>query len=330
MALLKGTPHEENRPEVVLGPNTPYNMTYINLGDKNKGDYRSLIYYHDSKSVMIQNKKNWAKNNIIADLARLSSYYQMLLGVNEGTLLEPAYVPDSNRIEELSKTGLVAGALRVMISPDPNNPSKRDRIEIKSTEYPCGTVIICDKEDYSRVYYLEICNPGTGKLLQIKQCSNFDNQGFPHNATIIEYDMNGELKKKEVYTIEKVELNPVISKDVFEFTPPEEYEITEIDTNGTVKVIREKGGIEGAMIRWTKAVKEKDIETLTELLGHEIWQVRLRSLQVLEQLLAQDGKRLEETAMVLENDENPKVREQAEKILHRIQTAELKDSSGKQ
>jgi HEAT repeat protein len=84
-------------------------------------------------------------------------------------------------------------------------------------------------------------------------------------------------------------------------------------------VVREKGGLEGGMIKWTKAVKEKDVETLTELLGHEIWQVRLRSLQVLDKFLDNDREGLKEVAGALKNDENPEVRQEAERILKRIE-----------
>ena len=88
-------------------------------------------------------------------------------------------------------------------------------------------MLICDREDYSRVYYSGIRNPLTGKLLVTKECSNFDSQGFPHNATVIKFDMDGNLKEKEVYTVERVELNLVIPDDVFEFRPPEGYKVTD-------------------------------------------------------------------------------------------------------
>lgn len=228
MVLLEGTPHERIRPEVLLGPNTPYDMTLVNLGDKHKGDYTSFAYYHKMKGATITDKRGsrWAKSSII-DFARLLFSFQGLLGVNQGAVFEQVFVPDPNKMEKLRQTGLVAGMLRVRINPDPNNPDTRDRIEIKSDDYPCGTVIICNREDYSRVYYMEVCNPGTGELLYIKEFSDFDSQDFPRKATIIEYDLDGKLKKKEVYIVEKVELNPSIQDDVFEFQPPVGYKVTD-------------------------------------------------------------------------------------------------------
>lgn len=232
MVLLEGTPHERTRAEVILGPNTPYDTSLVNMGDKRKGDYTSFAYYHKNKSARITNKRGsrWADKSNIIDFATPASSFQGLLGVNQGTTLEPLFVPDPNKIEKLSKTGLVAGVLRFTISPDPNNPNTRDRIEIKSDEYPYGTVMICDREDYSRVYYMEICNPRTGKRLYVRKLSNFNPQGFPHNATVIEYNIDGKLKKKEVYRIVKVQLNPSIPEDVFEFRPPVGYRVTDFRT----------------------------------------------------------------------------------------------------
>jgi hypothetical protein len=70
--------------------------------------------------------------------------------------------------------------------------------------------------------------PTTGDLSYVRQCSNFDSRGFPHNATVIEYDVDGKLKKKEVYKVWKVQFNPVIPSEVFEFRPPEGYKVTDL------------------------------------------------------------------------------------------------------
>jgi len=77
---------------------------------------------------------------------------------------------------------------------------------------------------------MEVCNPGTGELLYIKEFSDFDSQDFPRKATIIEYDLDGKLKKKEVYIVEKVELNPLISEEVFQFQPPQGYKVQDFRT----------------------------------------------------------------------------------------------------
>ncbi len=229
MVLLEGTPHERVRPEVILGPNTPYEMTHVNSGDKRKGDYTSFRYFHKMKYAQIANdEKSMPARSDFIKFARLASFFQRLLGVNKGTMLEPVFVPDPNKMEKLRKTGLLADDVHLVISPDPNNIGTRDQIEIKSDKKPCGNIMICDRNDYSRVYYVRACIHTTGKVLHVRECNNFDSQGFPHNITEIEYDFNGDFKKKSVYRIEKVELNPVIPDEVFKFNPPEGYKVTDL------------------------------------------------------------------------------------------------------
>lgn len=140
----------------------------------------------------------------------------------------------------------------------------------------------------------------------------------PYSAEITEYKITGELKRKEIYEVEKVDLNPVLTNDIFEFAPPEDYKVMEKEPNGVVKVIRGKGGIEEAMLMIQKAKKTGDIITIKELLNHEKWQIRLRSLQVLENLLAQDKQGLQDAADLVKNDEEPKVRENAKRILDNL------------
>jgi hypothetical protein len=319
MVLLEGTPHEQTRPEVVLEPNTPYETTLVNLGDKRKGDYTSFAYYHDNKTSQITNNKKsmWGKNDII-DFAVLASSFRGFLGVNQGTASEPVFVPDPNKMEKLRKTGLVADMLRLTVSPDPNNPDTRDRIEIKSDNYPRGTIMVCDREDYSRVYYIEVCNPGTGKPLYIKEFSDFDSQGFPHNATVIEYDMDGKLKEKEVYRVERVELNSNIPDEVFEFRPSEGYDVEDLRPGSGYD---EKVKRESESLAQLKKLREvSDIPGLKNLLKHESWKVRLIALKTISGLKIEDPAVLKDIAASMQYDENPDVRKEADRILRRVES----------
>ncbi len=233
MVLLEGTPHEITRPEVLLGPNTPYEMSLVNMGDKRKGDYTSFTYYHMNKSAHITNKRGarWKRSDIarLAELPEWTSLWlQILLGQKQDTPTGSVYVPDGEKLEKLITDELEKISIR--ICPDANAPDTKDRIELifpKGGSIEPGTIMICDREDYSRVHYFEVRNPLAGQLLFTRQCSNFDFQGFPHNATLVEYDENGNIKKKEVYRIVKVELNPSIPDEVFEFHPPIDYKLAD-------------------------------------------------------------------------------------------------------
>jgi hypothetical protein len=140
---------------------------------------------------------------------------------------------------ELAKTGLVTIeskkaktkgnkiANRIAIHPDPNASGTRDIVETGDPNYFPTDVWICDRQDYSRVYRFEGRNPMTNQNIYIRECSDFDSNGFPHNITEIKYDKDGNLKEKSVYRIIKVELNPSIPADVFEFHPPESYKVVD-------------------------------------------------------------------------------------------------------
>lgn len=225
-ALLKGTPHERINPEVVLEPDTPFVHTYINTKDPNTGDFVSYHYAGDMNTAFV-NTTRWKKSDII-NFAGLAFAFRGLLGVNEGTLSEPVFVPDPSKMEKLRKTGLVTGVLRLTINPDPNNPDTKDRIEIKKSDHSGGTILICDRENYSYVYYQKFCMPTTGKPLYVREYGNFDSQGFPRNITEIQYDIDGNFKEKSVYRIVKVELNPSIPDEVFEFRPPKDYKVQDL------------------------------------------------------------------------------------------------------
>ena len=321
MVLLQGTPYEEVRPEVVLGPNTPYEMTYVNLGDKRKGDYTSFIYNHSGKTAHITNNRNsmWAKSEIIELLAPpgISVIFQRHLGLNKGTTSQPIFVPDPNKIQKVTSTGILAGNQHLSIIPDPNKPDSRDRIEIKDPNSIFGIVMICDKKDYSLSYYSEFLNPLTGRLLMKRECSNFDAQGFPHNATVIKFDMDGNLEEKEVYTIEKVELDPNIPDEVFEFRSPEGYDVADFRPGSGYdeKVKRESE----ALAQVQKLHEASDTPELRKLLKHESWKVRLMALKIIGGLV-KDRAVLRDIAASMQNDERPEIRKEADRILQRIES----------
>jgi hypothetical protein len=73
-----------------------------------------------------------------------------------------------------------------------------------------------------------------------------------------------------------------------------------------------------------QTLEAKDADTAMVFLGHEEWQVRLRALQVLEILLAQNKEKLKEAASLVKDDSNPEVRQKAQAILNAINTSATK------
>jgi hypothetical protein len=233
-------------PNEPLGPNTPFVHTFVNTKDATTGEFVSYHYAGKMNTVFVRTTK-WAKEEITQFAGipfRNALILQLFLGIDQGSTPKSLnYIPDPNKMAELVKTGLVSiepkkgakakgnkAVSRIAIRPDSNAPDTRDRIEMKDPNYPCGTIMVCDREDYSRVYYMESCMPTTGKVMYIRECSNFDSQGFPHNITEIKYDKNGNFVERSVYRIEKVKLNPVIRDEIFKFNPPEGYKVQDSRT----------------------------------------------------------------------------------------------------
>ena len=324
----KETGREKILPEVILDSNTPYETTRVNLGDKEKGDYTSFQYSHNLKSAMITNNRGsmWAKSDIMY-LSGLPEWDRLImrmmsLGKKQETASGMTFIPDEEKLKKISNSGELDSA-RISIEPDTNEPDTRDKIIISYPSESNGirTTIVCDRKDYSRIFLLDKSNPETGKVFYRRECDNFDHQGFPHNITIMELDKKGNLTKK-VYRIEKVDVNPVIPDEVFQFNPPEDYEIVKVDPNDMVRIIREMGGFEGDVRKLDKAAQAKDVQTLKSMLKNESPIIRLDSLRVLKRLLAKDKDGLKEAVSILENDDDPKVRQEAEKILRSLKGTE--------
>ena len=223
-------------PNEPLGLNTPFVHTFVNTKDPT-GEFVSYHYTGDMKTVFVRTTK-WAKENI-AQFAGIpfgtALTLQFFLGIDQGsTPTSLNYIPDPNKMAELVRTGLASieskakgnkAVNRIAIRSDPNDPDTRDIIEIGDPNHFPLVALICDRKDYSRVYHIEAQIPTKTQIMYIRECSDFDSQGFPHNITEIQYDKDGNLTKKSVYRIEKVELNPVIPDEIFKFNPPEGYKV---------------------------------------------------------------------------------------------------------
>ena len=218
-----------------LKPNTPFDSTYVNVGPRDSADFFSFHYYHKVQHATIQDKSGWGLTDpprFALLPAGVSSSLRASLGVNEGTDTKPAFIPDPNKIQQFTRTGILTVSteeLSVNIAPHPSTPDAKDRIAIRYPKLASGgTILICDRNDYSRVHHLEFSVPGSNSPLYVRECSNFDSEGFPRDITEIQYGKDGNLKEKSVYTILQVHLNPSIPDEVFEFRPPEGYKVMDL------------------------------------------------------------------------------------------------------
>jgi hypothetical protein len=313
-------------PGGVLEPNVPFEGTYVNVGNRHSQDFFSFDYNHKIKLATIKNESGWAKRDP-AKFAYMPLGIPLIiragLGDNKGTQADPFYVPDANKIQEYSRTGILnisTEQFQVKIVPDPNNPQTRERIEFGLLRYPERDVIICDRKDYSRVYHAEFGIPTTGKIVYRRECSNFDSKGFPHNITEIQYDKDGNFVKKSVYRIINVDLNPSIPDEVFKFKPPDDYEVD--DQRPPEKRPENVNYLRTEDVRKTleevnKAFEKRDLTALKEFLKHKSWRVRNLALGLITGVA--EGEELKKIAESVKEDKKNEVREKAERILKRLQ-----------
>ena len=307
-----------------LEPNMPFDHTSVNSGERNSEDFYSFGYQHKIKKAIIEDESGWFVRDptgfACLPLGIASTLQVFLGGTNQGD-------PDPNKMHELARTGLAkiehpAGVVRVrvMVTPDPNAPDTRDRIEIGDPNRLPTTVMICDREDYSRVYYVELRSRRTGEPFYIRECSNFDSQGFPRDVIEIKYDIDGNFEEKLVYKIVKVDLNPTIPDEVFKFKPPEDYEVD--DRRPPEKRTKNVNYLRTEDVRKTlrevhKAFEERDLTTLKEFLKHKSWRVRSNALGLITGVA--EGEELKRIVESARKDKNDEVREKAERILKRLQ-----------
>ncbi len=227
-------------PNEPLGPDTPFVHTFVTTKDANTGEFISYHYASEMNTVFIETKQLLGEN--IERFARMpyatALFLRILLGTYQDSNPESInYIPDPNKMAELVRTGLTkivpretkyAGnttVYRIGIHPDPNSPETKDIVEIRDINHFQIAVLICDRNDYSQIYRAEIYFPPTNKIIYFRECGNFDSNGFPHNIIEIKYDKDGNLIKKSVYRIIKIELNPLLPTDVFKFHRPDNYKV---------------------------------------------------------------------------------------------------------
>jgi len=305
---LKSSGKEEFLPEKKLDANTPFDMSIVEVKDVNDISTR-FEYVHSNKTATRKKVKRRSslKNGMINKLIEMPNglLLRMKMGTNMNGSLGGPYDVNETKINQLCSGTLKD--ISVKIQPDKDAPDVKDRIEIILYSQEGApfyeSTLICDKEDYSKVYYSEVRSPVGKHLISTRTCSNFDSQGFPHRATLVEYDSEGKVKIHETYLVESVRLNPSIPDEIFKFNPPKDYAVTDLRLppaeRQAAEVVRLKG-----------------------MLRHEKWMDRLEALAALEKHLKDKAAELRKIAATMLDDEHPAVRERASRILREIGSGE--------
>ncbi|MGB9626830.1 MAG: LolA family protein [Phycisphaerae bacterium] len=129
-------------------------------------------------------------------------------------------VPDEEKIRQFPVGG--AGPFEVRVLPA---SAGRARVEFASRGGPTLAMMVCDEDDYGRVYRFEGYRSATGRLTMLREAGGFDANGFPAWFRSETYDEQGVVREFNDVTILKADPNPAFSEDVFEFRPPAGYAI---------------------------------------------------------------------------------------------------------
>lgn len=304
--VLKGTPHEEKLPATIVNDKTPYTVTYIVT------ESELLRIFHNSETVYIYPKRKLSEEQDILQFDSVMNLLQPYLGIIESPE-NPKFVPDAAKIQNVRETGIIKEGVYFSISMDPNLSSLNVRTEIWTEDMASAIVIISDREDYSKVYNLEIYNPKTGKKLINREFSNYQD-GYPHNVISTEYDLDGKFKEQKIFTFEKVDLNPVISPEIFEFTPPQGYDVYDMrDSKKFQKQIDQK---KAAHEEVQQILQSRNVEQIKTLLSHQEWEVRAQALHMLKSLLKDNPQELRKVAESVKDD--VKLKKITERIINEL------------
>jgi hypothetical protein len=306
--IYKGTERQRIDNGKRLDANTPYTTSVIEVTDQNNVSIR-YKYLHKGKVVNITRIRNRGTSNLINEISGFSMMPVGIAGVLKKKLSysnwEVSFEPNELQMNQLSLDTLKG----IGITIEPDNTTLHDTVRIEMIIYNAKDVpvlkmvMICDKSDFSRVYFYESRIPASGALIRKEDRENFDSQGFPHKISVFEYEATGRNTHQELYEVERVRLNTQIPSEDFEPSSTKDY-----------RVIASK-----------KTPEEKQAEEISRLKGwlkDEDYTRRARGLVGLKEHMRQNPVELIDIAASMLNDENPQVRKTATWILQSLESNE--------
>lgn len=304
MVLLKGTPHEKKISATVISDDTPYSTTFITSG--------SQVYqiFHDQKKVFIRPHQDSSYKNTILQYSAPLNILQPFLGVYKG-LESPRYLPDPNKIENIKQTELLGPNASFSLVPDPNAPDKNIRIEV-IRQGKVSLRIVADINDYSMVYEVATYIPNSNNLLLHHKYNNYYD-GYPHYVQITEYDLTGNMKEQKTYQFKKVDLNPKIAPEVFDFQCPRGYDISDMRDPAKSKKDAEEKAAQLQM--GMQILSNGDANEIKTLLSHPEWEIRMQALLRLKLLLKDKPDEFIRIAEMMKEDERPEIQKKVNEIL---------------
>lgn len=319
-----------------LEHDTPYDSTRIRKIENNI--LTEIGINLQEKTALIQNQSLDSSNGFtlssVFNMAMMPKEVIQVLQVamgNKNSLVDETYLPDEDKIERILLGD--TNDLSIKLQNDTKSDQSRDKIAIDLLNEDLAglsMVIVCDKQDYSKVFEFECRFQPSNQLLIKRVCNDFDANGFPHYFQIAEYTYDGNLKAEITYKFEEVYLNTPIEDDVFEFNPPDNYRITDmrlpIDERTQQEILLMKKWLNHAeagnrieafstLSNLLKDSPDELKEIAIMMLDDDNATIRERALRKLQIMLQDDPGQLRNIALLVKNDANPRIRLIAKQLL---------------
>lgn len=300
--VFKGTDRERTDPGKPLNAGTPYSNTHIELIEKDK-DGKRYEYSHEPRTATVQTIKAGNPNlfNTMAAFALWpAGAAEQLKDKLSRRNPQGERQPDESKLE-LLRSGRLPD-LGLTVEPDPDAPQAKVRIQValgKTAKPIAQVILICDKDDFSKVFVMEWRSPSTGNLIRSETRGDYDPQGYPHTISVVEYDGKGNQTRQELYQIDAVQWNGPIPAEAFRLADAKAYPVIDRDKSPADQKEQQIAGYKEQL---------KDPESIR----------RLQGLSALREFLKDRPDELRNIAASMQKDENPNVRKFAEQILRSI------------
>jgi hypothetical protein len=213
-----------------FGPNVRFSETFVDLGKHSTVEgYKSFQYTELGHLAMILSDTTKFGGAPVVEWITPSCTWTVLMmfGRSENRRV----IADEAKLNEyIAKGGVASGARKIIVDADPSAAAKRDRVKF-IMDIGSGTflnqLLICDREDYARVFRHEFYDPMSGRLQTLKEVSEYDANGLPKQLRVEVYDENGKFREINEIVFLGVNTNPSFADDVFAFRPPPGYAVSD-------------------------------------------------------------------------------------------------------
>jgi len=209
-----------------------WDVTYINAGDRRKGDFTHYQIDYGKRYAVVRDKPSMWSEFRLGDFLGVPERVAVFLRAFLTKRTPQGLVPDPSRIVQLLARGVggVKGSIERSTLAD---RSVVDAFCVRQGS--AGTVVWevkCDGSNYDRVLEAGLYNPVSGNpiatfTMREHRKAPITGDLVPRRISVVEYDAAGHLKRATQIRVLDVQLEPVLDKAVFQLKVPEGFQIVE-------------------------------------------------------------------------------------------------------